>query len=154
MLKGKNVLVLSPFKNQIDRMIKEGRLEKLYKKFKISDINFITIEAPISTYPNRPGTGWTDSFTKLKSNIDIQFKNIKIDFFTASCGCYGIPICEYVYSEHMCTSLYYGNWLNTILGIRQKCSLDWVSEINQELRIDGDLAQYKNIEKIDDGRYL
>lgn len=154
MLKGKNVLILSPLKSQIDRMIEEGRLEKLYKNFKITDINFITIEAPISTYPNRPGTGWMDSFAKLKLDIDNQFKNIKFDFFTASCGCYGIPICEYVYSEHSCTALYYGNWLNTLLGIRQKCSLDFISEINEEFRIDGDLARYKNIEKIDDGRYL
>jgi hypothetical protein len=154
MLKGKNVLILSPFKNQIDRMIKEGRLEKLYKNFKIFDINFISIEAPISTYPNRPGAGWMDSFSKLKSDVDNQFNNVKFDFFTASCGCYGIPICEYVYSQYSCTSLYYGNWLNTMMGIRQKCSLDFVSEINEELRIDGDLARFKNIEKIDDGRYL
>lgn len=154
MLKGKKVLVITPFKDQVDRMINEGRLKKLYRKFEITDIEFTVVEAPISTYPNRPGSGWADSFSQLKSAIDINFSNDKFDFFTASCGCYGIPICEYVYSKYDCTSLYYGNWLNTLLGIRQKCSLDFSSEVYEELRINSDLSKYKNMEKIDDGRYV
>ena len=154
MLRGKKVLILTPFKEQIERMINEDRLRNLYKKFEITDMDLTIINAPISTYPNRPGSGWLDSFEHIKKEIDRQFLNKKFDFFTASCGCYGIPVAEYVYSKYDCTSLYYGNWLNTLFGIRQKCSLDFDAEVNDFLRIDSDLSKYKNMEKIDDGRYI
>jgi hypothetical protein len=155
-LKNKKVLIVTPFKEIIDRMINENRLKNLYKNFQISNIEFITISAPISTYPNRPDVSWSNSYNKLLDEVIKAIEiNQGIDIFTASCGSYGIPLCSEIYQKFDTTSFYFGNYLHTILGVRQGCSLNFGSGIiNDEMRIDSDLSKYKNMHLIDAGRYI
>ena len=155
MLKGRKVLILSPFKDEINRMLSEHRLRNLYDEFVIEDIVFHVIEAPISTYPNRPNNGWSDTYNQLKQNISYAMASCKFDIFLASCGCYGLPIVSHVYHTYDCTSVYYGNFLNTLFGIRQNCSIDFEKgRIKDHLRISGDLSKFKNVSLIDGGRYV
>jgi hypothetical protein len=155
MLEGKTIVFVTPFKKLIDQMISEKRLEKLYVDFDINNINLITIQAPFSIFPTRPDDKWSSSYEKLTNKVDQAFQKDKIDIFMASCGCYGIPITTEVHQKYDCCSIYFGNYLNTLFGIRQTCSENFmIGKCNDELRLDGDLAKYPNLALVDNGRYL
>lgn len=156
MLKGKRVLIVTPFKTLFDRMVSEYRLKNLYHDFVIDDINIITIEAPVSTYPNKPDTSWGASYKKLGSQVDQVFSNEKIDIFMASCGCYGLPLTTDVFNKYSCCSVYYGNYLNTLFGIRQKASKDFMAgKLDESQRLDSDLSsRFEGMNKVDGGRYV
>jgi hypothetical protein len=156
MLRGKRVLVLTPFKDLMVRMVNENRLRNLYKNFEISETNFVFCQSPVSLYPTRPGDGWLDTFDNLASEISSLISRHDIDIFFASCGSYGVPITSHIYNEFNITSVYYGNFLNTLFGIKQQCSIDYENgNINDDLRLDSDLgSRYSNVQLIDGGRYV
>lgn len=154
MLKGKKVLIVTPFKELCERMVSEKRLQNLYKNFTV-DTEFIFIKSPMSIYPSRPSESWSSSFNELVNITAESFVNNKADIFMGSCGCYGIPLATEMYKKFNCPSVYYGNFLHTLLGIRQGCSKDFGDGfINEELRLDSDLSKYQNLSLIDGGRYV
>ena len=156
MLKGKKVLVVTPFKELLDRMISESRLKNLYKNFIIDDIDFTFLQSPMSIYPHRPDLSWSASYNNLLNSASDFFINKNADIFLASCGCYGIPLTTDIYKKFNCPSVYYGNWLNTLLGIKQACSINFGNDglINDQLRLESDLGKYENLNLIDGGRYI
>ena len=79
MLKGKRVLIVSPFKTLLEKMVSESRLKNLYKNFLIDDTDFYFIQAPISIYPNRPGYSWTESYLELYDNTSKIIESAHID---------------------------------------------------------------------------
>lgn len=155
MLKGKTVLIVTPFKSLFDRMVSEHRLKNLYHDFVIDDIDIITIEAPVSTYPNKPDINWSLSYKKLINQVDEAFQDKKIDIFMASCGCYGLPLTTDVFDKYLCCSVYFGNYLNTLFGIRQNASRDFMKDkIDESQRLDSDLAsRFVGMSQVDGGRY-
>ena len=156
MLKHKTVLILTPFKDLMERMVSELRLKNLYTDFEISDIKFIFVQAPVSLYPNRPGSGWHSTFLAMAQSIDEIIIREGVDLFTASCGAYGLPISSHVYQKHCLTTVYYGNYLNSLMGIRQQCSIDFeAGKINDNLRLSSDLrGRFEGVERVDGGRYV
>ena len=46
-----------------------------------------------------------------------MFSENKYDIFTCSCGCYGLLMCNYVYTKYNITCLYIGNFINNLFGI-------------------------------------
>lgn len=116
----------------------------------------ITIDAPLSLYPSRPYDGWGDAHNAICKRIDeIIIKN-KIDFFIASAGSYGLPLCNYVRKNHSIRTLYFGNHLNTLFGILQQCSTNFMDGYRQDnFWVKGDLSERcPQITEIDNGRYI
>jgi hypothetical protein len=154
-LADKKILFATPFSEQINDLYKTGNIFHLYKNKQLLHFEIKGIKADISTYPNRPHESWFESFQVLINRVDDAFKTSTPNVFFASCGCYGLPICNYVYKRYGCTSIYYGNHLNTLFGIRQQCSEGWMlQERNLNNWANSNLSQYKNINMIDGGRYL
>ncbi len=156
MLRGRRVLVLTPFKELMERMVSENRLKHLYKNFEITGVDFVFCQAPVSLYPARPGDGWLETFDNITLEVSSLISRHNIDIFFASCGSYGVPITSHIYNEFNITSVYYGNFLNTLFGIKQQCSINYeVGNINENLRLDSDLgSRYSNVQLIDGGRYV
>ncbi len=155
-LAGKKVLFVTPFAEAIGQLVSSHKLQHLYHDIIIPGFSLETLPAFVSTYPNRPHTGYRETLSGLIDQIDTQVARSGSDLFMASCGCYGLPLCHYVYRQWGITSVYMGNSTNTLFGILQKTSLDFLrSHRNEENWIRGDLGQhYKNLDRIDQGRYL
>ncbi|GAA0770032.1 hypothetical protein LRH25_31020 [Ideonella azotifigens] len=154
MLAGRKLLFVTPFADEIAGLRDSGRLFGLYKDLPIPDFALQTLPAPMSVYPQRPDAGWHDSFERLKQQVDEAFARHEFDLFFASCGCYGLPLTHHVHRTHGCAAVYYGNHLNTLLGVRQKCNDGFLPE----RRLDANwavsrLGEMENLARIDGGRY-
>ncbi len=155
MLEGENILFVTPFASSINELYTSGRIFNLYKNITIPEFNITALSAYLSTYPNRPHDSWLKTFEYLKKEIDEVFKIKKITLFFASAGCYGMPLADYVYTTYGCPCVYFGNQINTMFGISQACSNDFMKHQRlTENWMDSDLGSVLNVDKIDAGRYI
>jgi hypothetical protein len=153
--KGKEVMFMSPLSEMVDSQVSSGRLRRLYKNYELPEFSLATLPAWISIWPNRPHNGWTETFQHMCRSVDAAFEKRRFNIFTAACGCYGLPICDYVRSTHGTKVLYLGNIAHAYFGVRQKETQDFMKdEVNPDAWIEGNLGRYANIDRIDGGRYL
>lgn len=154
-LAGRRVLFVTPFADSVNQLVVSGALWHLYHDIELPVFELEAIPAFISTYPNRPHTDYRETLDRLVHAIDTRISGSGIDFFLASCGCYGLPLCHHVYRQWGITCVYMGNSTNTLFGILQNTSLDFMRSHRIEANwLRGNLGQYKNLERIDQGRYL
>jgi hypothetical protein len=152
-LKGRDVLFASPMAHIVQEQVSSGRLWQLYKNFQVPIFSVRTIPAWISTWPNRPHADWAETFRRMQDAIDQVHRERAFDVFVSSCGCYGVPISEYVRNRYGCAVLYVGNFAHTVFGIQgtqQQAEKGAVSEMWAK----SDLNRYTNVHKIDGGRYI
>lgn len=188
LIKNKKILIISPFATQINNQIKNGNMQKLFKKMKIipksnrgiannicgyselpeeyeifinSDIT--AIETPITIFGNPVDNSWKDTFDKTCLKIKEYCDENEVDIVIASCGCYAMPICNYVYKQLNISSLCYGNAIHQLFGIMQNDFYLFPKEnINEEYWINVDESVIRNerlmenMKKIDQlgGKYL
>jgi len=154
-LGGANVLFLTPFYREVNELFASKKIFSLYTDIKIPRYQLTAVAAFVSTYPNRPHHSWAETFEKMKDEVDKAFENDNFTVFFASCGCYGMPICRYVYRRYGIASVYYGNHTNTLFGIRQTGSESFLSQrrILENWAV-SHLGDVRNMNKIDDGRYI
>lgn len=150
----KRVCVASPLAGDIVDQYESGRLFDLFLPRSIPRFSVCAVEAPVSTYPNRPGSSWSESFAALCRAVDEQFRTDPPDVFLAACGCYGLPICEYARKRHGAASIYLGNVTHAYFGILQQSSMDFHADKRyQPAWIARSLGHLKNVHRIDNGRY-
>lgn len=155
MLAEENILFVTPFASLINESYTSGRIFNLYKDINIPQFEILALPAYVSTYPNRPHNSWLETFEYLKEQIDNAFKQKTFTLFFASAGCYGMPLADYVYSTYGCPCVYFGNQINTMFGIRQACSDNFMkSQRITENWLDSDLGSILNVDRIDGGRYV
>lgn len=155
MIEGRNILFVTPFADSISENYRSGRIFNLYNDIEILPFKLTTIYSPLSTYPNRPDLSSKETLEKLKRRIDATFEINNIDLFTAACGCYGVLLCAYVHDKYRVSSVYYGNHMNTLFGVRQQCSEDGLKgRINEESWVKSDLSRIPGVSYIDGGRYI
>lgn len=157
LLNNKNILFLTPFKNQIDTIYQSGKIYKLRKSNNLENINLYTIEAFLTTYPNKKHKDFMDTINYYFKNIDEIINNNKIDLFTCSAGSYGLILCNYVYTKYNITCLYIGHYINHFFGIssnrtinRDKSNNDYNFENFECSNLN---LKYHNIDKIEDNCY-
>ncbi len=155
MLAGENVLFITPFAEQINALYASGQLYHLYTDITIPQFDLLALPSFLSTYPNRPHQSWRATFELLKQQIDDVFEKKTPTLFFVSAGCYGLPLADYVYTTYGITSVHYGNFINTLFGISQQCSENFMSQ----RRIDKNwakshLGNVANVNRIDGGRYV
>jgi len=152
LLNNKKILLLTPFKEKIDKIYKNGNIYKLKKNRNLENIDLVTVETFLTTYPNKKHNDFKQTFKYYCEMIDYEFSNKNFDLFTCSTGCYGLLLCNYVYKKYNVTSLYIGHVINYIFGIISNRNL--FDSVNIEYYEKSDLnIKYKNIEKIENNTY-
>jgi hypothetical protein len=148
LINNKKVLFITPFKEKVDRIYKSGNLYKINKNYE--NINLVTIESFLTTYPNKKHNCFIETVNYYYEKIDEEFKNTNFDTFTCSAGCYGLILCNYVYTKYKITTLYIGHDINTWFGIISNRNFNMMNEYCEF----SDLNQrYLNIDKIEDNCY-
>jgi hypothetical protein len=154
LLEGHDICFVTPFNKQIEELYNSRDILHLYKDISIPEFSMRTIPAFISTYPNSPHAGWSDTFNTLKDLIDQAYRKRRFSLFFAASGCYGLPLCSYVNKQYGVPSVYNGNLLNTLFGISQKSNIDFMKDRkNLDKWRASDLDKVKNMKLIDGGRY-
>jgi hypothetical protein len=156
LLKGTNVLLVTPFAHEIQHLFESGKMWGLWRDLDIPKFRLTTIQAPMSIYPNRPGKSWLDSFVDLQETIQRSFAQNEHSLFFASAGSYGLPICDFVHSTFDIASVYDGNHVNYLFGVRQNSTENLA--ISSKRDIDNwaisDLGRIEGLAIIDGGRFV
>jgi hypothetical protein len=154
-LEGQDVVFMSPLAEQVARQVESGNISRLFTNYQIPDFTLRTLPAWISTWPNRPHNDWSETFSRMCDSVDASYRQRPFDIFIASCGCYGLPICDYARSTYGCKTLYLGNIMHAFFGVRQKSTAGFArGNVDPDAWIDGDLSRYANLDRIDGGRYI
>jgi len=158
LIENKVILVVSPFVKKIQEQYSSGNMFKLYNDMEIPQFKIHTVYTPITVYGNPINESWKDTFEKTCINIKNEIEiNKDIDIVIPSCGCYGIPICDYVYTELDTSAFYVGNLSHIIYGILQNTTDE---SVPPSVRDEGywvkndNIHNIKNLDKIDGGRYI
>ena len=155
MLAEHDVLFVTPFAAEVGETFDTGRLFQLYTDIVIPTFSLRTLQSHISTYPNRPHGSWRETYQHLVADIDAAFRERPFSLFFAASGCYGMPLCRYVYRRYGCASVYYGNHLNTLFGVRMACNDNFLTgRRNLQYWARSGLSEVKNMDRIDGGRYI
>lgn len=149
-------MLITPFKDEIDKVYETGNIYKLKKNKNLENINLVTIESFLTTYPNKKHKNFIETYLYYCEKIDDEFKKTQFDIFTCSVGCYGLLLCNYVNKKYNITTLYIGHVINYIFGILTP--RNYTSNINDICNIENYSMselniKYKNIEKIENNTY-
>ena len=112
-LKGKRLLIISSFIDDIKNQEDKGVLSKIYGVDLFPDCKFVYLKPPQTN-----GTNPSKSFDKELENFVDKIKNIRNDFDIAlvSCGGYGNLVCNEIYKMNK-SSIYVGGVLQMYFGI-------------------------------------
>lgn len=148
-LNNKSILLLTPFKNKIDIIYNSGNIYKIRDDINFDNIELVTIEAFLTTYPNKKHNCFKETFDYYCNKIDDEFSKKNFNIFTCSAGCYGILLCDYVHKKYNITSFYIGNAINSYFGI----ICNQFGTGNKFCKKSDLNARYKNIYKIENNMY-
>lgn len=114
-LKGKRILVISPFVETMKLQLERGSLPHIYNEpAYFEDCSFTFVKAPLTLAGNHEGVDWRTRFAELKAAIASAGE---FDIALAGCGGYGMPICHYIYKELGQSAIYVGGCLQLFFGI-------------------------------------
>ena len=151
---GKRILLITPFAESIYNLYESGKIHHLYKSFELPVFTLKTLPTPLSTWPNRPSKSWEDSYRKLVTESIKAIKTERSDLVLASCGCYGLPLVHEIHAVTGVAAVYIGNFINTLFGVLQKASIDFMTkDRNEENWARSHLGSIPNMDRIDQGRY-
>jgi hypothetical protein len=158
-LGGRDIIFVTPHSDKIKELYDSGKIYNLYKDVEIPKYNLKLVNSHISTYPNKPHSSWLETFEVIKRDIDKTFANNRCNLFIASCGCYGIPICSYVFNKYKVDTMYIGHMIHGLFGVLDNSSMGFFG--NVEKRIENwvkisveNYEGYKYYKNIDGGRYV
>ena len=156
LLDGKNVLLVTPFAAEIKQLFESGKIWKLWTDLEIPKFNLEVIQSPMSIFPNRPNSSWIESFRTLQETIQLSFSQNKHSLFFASAGSYGLPICNFVYATYDIASVYTGNYINYLFGVRQNATEDEFYSDKRDVAnwATSGLGSIPGLSRVDDGRYV
>jgi hypothetical protein len=114
-LRGKRVLVVSPFETSIRS--NWGRRARFFRDFQYPEFHLLTVNSPI-TYKGLPPDCYPhgDWFETLNALI-AEIRHIDFDIALLSCGSYAMPIGTFISAKMGKTAIYVGGILQLFFGI-------------------------------------
>ena len=106
--------VVSFFKADITRQL--GKMDKIWNLPKLKNKNIVVVKAFNTIKGNEPHENWLKTFVELQKRVD---KHPHIRIWLVSCGCYGLPLCDYIKSKG-CRAIYVGGLLQLLFGLKGK----------------------------------
>lgn len=111
----RTVLILSPFVESISFNL--PHLDKIHPNYNIKTDNIILYKTPQTikgcNYPHR---NWSETYNHITEEIS----RINFDVCLLSCGCYGHPLSNFIFSHLNKSAYYVGARLQLCFGIKGK----------------------------------
>ena len=95
----------------IEFQLVETKIDTIDNKINIERLS--VLRTPQTNFPPYPHDNWLETYNYLKSEIN----EIEFDVALLSCGCYGHPLCSYIYSTLNKSAFYIGGRLQLCFGI-------------------------------------
>lgn len=150
----KRILVISPFKELIDKQIESGNLKILQPSLAAAE--FIIYKFPYTFLNNGPHRDSIETLDIIKQDLINNYNDF--DMAILSCGCYGIFLMDTICNTMNKDAAYIGGQLPLIFGIigqRDKWALRELYNKQTDYVIDGVPEAYRpqGYEKIENGCY-
>lgn len=112
-LKGKKVLVVHPFAQEIEDQYKNNRTKLFTNPKVLPEFQLITYQAVQSIGGNSQYNSWFEALEKMENDI----KKIDFEICLLGCGAYGMPLAAYIKRMGK-TAIHIGGSLQLLFGIR------------------------------------
>ncbi|TVU71283.1 hypothetical protein [Cobetia crustatorum] len=157
-INNESLLIVTQYDDEITSQWDSGGLNKFWESagFNLNIENLKAIPGPMSIYPYRPNASWLKSYEELCTNIDKEIECSNFSAFIISAGSYGLPVAKYVYDKYKIKSISIGYIVNAYFSIYTK-SFKGFSEKHPGCKnwiIPTSINKYKELQSIDNGRYL
>lgn len=110
----KKICIVSYFANEMATQYKN--IKKIFTHTDLSGVHVRFVESWNTIKGNEPHKHWCDTLERLKKKID----NTDDDIYLVSCGCYGLPLCNYIKEHKNANSIYVGGLLQMLFGLKGK----------------------------------
>ena len=110
----KKICIVSYFADEMKNQL-EFINEIWGNKFKINPALFEFVETYNTISGNTPHSGFTETYNEIVKKLDKSESN----YYFLSCGCYGLPLCDYLKNKGH-NSLYVGGLLQILFGLMGK----------------------------------
>lgn len=113
-LKGKKVLIVSPFVDSIKKQNEaDFQIFSDGRKLFLDDQEFVYYKAFNTSAGNHIHKNWIETFEIMCNDIS------KLDFDVALLGCggYGVPLCDYIHKKMNKSAIYIGGGLQMMFGV-------------------------------------
>lgn len=126
----KSICIVSYFANEM--AIQYKKIKKIFPHKDLTGINIRFVESYNTIKGNEIHKDYNETFTKLKSKLDLNLALVERqgtrsqpeghkastnDIYFVSCGCYGLPLCNYIKSKGK-NSIYVGGLLQMLFGLK------------------------------------
>ena len=161
-LKGKNILVISSFCDSMKTQIKSKNIENIFgDKTWLEQCKFTFVKPPVTLAGNHENKSWQEHFSDFKIRLSSQVNELEVkpDVVLVSCGGYGMPVCNYIYSELKLSTIYIGGSLQLFFGIMGKRWLNdkdmsyFFNKYRQYWIFPSDVEKPLNMNKVERGCY-
>ncbi|WP_075220660.1 hypothetical protein [Acuticoccus yangtzensis] len=149
------LLFVTPLASIVDDAYRTGDIFDIWNDVVPYRYELDTVQAHVSTYPNRPHSDWLDTFERLCADVDAAISRRRPTMFFAACGCYGLPICLHVWETHGIGATYLGNNIHMYFGVVQGATENDFVQARKPQR--WRRARYDDVAdmaRIDKGRYV
>lgn len=114
----KKILLILAFENTFAEQ--KSKLNKIFPKSIFGNAQFYCYKPPQQFCGNNDGKSWLVHYEKMKIDISNISKEFNFDICLASCGGFGMPISDYIYSDLNKSVIYMGGILQVMFGIKCK----------------------------------
>jgi hypothetical protein len=126
--KNKKVLIITSHKETTINQLTTKNYQKVFPKSLFDETTeFHVYKPPQQNAGNHDNNSWTFHYEKMKDDIKALKKEFNFDIALVSCGGFGMPISDYIYTELQSSSMYIGGALQLFFGIMGK---RWIGSPN------------------------
>lgn len=117
-LRKKHVLVVSPFADTFQKQIDSGNFAKAFGPGWFEGTTFSFIKPPLTLAGNHGDRTWQLHFKQFQQELRAHLGSTQTpDVCLVSCGGYGMPVCDFLYTEMGLSAIYVGGALQLFFGV-------------------------------------
>ena len=155
--KNKKVLIITSHKETTINQLTTKNYEKVFSESLFDETTeFHVYKPPQQNAGNHDNNSWYFHYEKMKNELREVKKEFEFDIALVSCGGFGMPISDFIYTELKTSSIYVGGALQLFFGITGR---RWAGSQNITKRINSywtsvlDSDKPKNTELCEGGCY-
>ena len=116
-LKGKSVLIVSPFAKTFQQQLDSGNMRRAFTPDWFQDTSFSFIKPPVTLAGNHGSRPWSVPFKEFQEQLRAHVASNRPDLCLVSCGGYGLPVCDFLFTELNLSAFYVGGALQLFFGV-------------------------------------
>jgi hypothetical protein len=117
LLKGKSVLIVSPFGKTFQQQLDSGNMRRAFTPDWFQDTSFSFIKPPVTLAGNHGSRPWSIPFKEFQEQLRAHVASNRPDLCLVSCGGYGLPVCDFLFTELGLSAFYVGGALQLFFGV-------------------------------------